>query len=58
MYIKTRDVRINPEKLEAYLGNGDTLVTFYLDSGTEISIDYGTKEARDNALSLLDSIVA
>lgn len=57
MYIKTRDVRINPIKLEAYLADSDTGVTFYLDSGAEISIDYGTKEARDNALSLLDNIV-
>lgn len=58
MYIKTRDVRINPEKLEAYLAEGDSVVTFHLSSGTDISIDYGSKIARDNALALLDTIVA
>lgn len=57
MYIKTRDVRINTDSLEAYLVEGDSVVTFHLASGTDISIDYGTKVARDAALVLIDSMV-
>lgn len=57
MYIKTKGVRINSDKLEAYLLEGDTSVTFYLSSGTDITIDYGTLESRDNALALLDTVI-
>lgn len=56
MYIKTRNVRFKEEALEAYVIQ-DCVITFHLVSGTEISIDYGTKEAVEKALKNIDDII-
>jgi hypothetical protein len=56
MYIKTRNVTIKEEALEAYITSG-TAITFHLVSGTEITVEYTTTEAVERALSNLNHII-
>jgi len=56
MYIKTRNVRIKQDAIEAIIPSG-TVITFHLVSGSEVSIDYGSTEAVNVALDNLDSLI-
>lgn len=56
MYIKTRNIRIKEKELEAFIVQGNC-ITFYLVSGTEITVDYETEDKVKNALQCLDNIL-
>lgn len=55
MFIKTRNTTINTQVLEAITTNG-TIVTFHM-ANNDISIDYGTSSALENALSCIDELL-
>jgi hypothetical protein len=56
MFIKTRNVTINTELLEATIVKG-TVIVFYFTSGNEIEVNYGSKEALDNATTALEAVL-
>lgn len=55
MFIKTRNTIINTEALEALTING-TIVTFHM-ANNDISINYGTTSALENAIECIDSLL-
>jgi hypothetical protein len=56
MFIKTRNVTINTELLEATIIKG-TAIVFYFTSGNEIEVNYGSQEALDNATTALEAVL-
>lgn len=55
MFIKTRNTTINTQALEAITTRG-TVVTFHM-ANNDISIDYSTTMALENALSCIDALL-
>lgn len=56
MFIKTRNTMINTQALEAITTNGN-VVTFHM-ANNDISIDYGSSSALENALAGIDELLA
>lgn len=56
MFIKTRNTTINTQALEAITTKG-TVITFHM-SNNDISIDYGSSSALENALACIDDLLA